>query len=98
MGVLGWGWGGCAGFFAGASLAVGPEEQGAVGGLISACPAAGFVLGPLIGTSLYQFNSTLPYLGAVLLMIPLIFYAWKLRRRQPGVAPRSHSDRKSVEN
>ncbi len=82
MGVLGLGLGLVApGFIAGASLAVGPREQGAVGGLISACPAAGFVLGPLIGTRLYQYSSTLPYLGAVLLMIPLIFYAWRIKLR-----------------
>ena len=31
---------------AGASLAVGAEEQGSVSGLVSACPAAGFVSGP----------------------------------------------------
>jgi MFS family permease len=80
MGVLGLGLGLVApGFTAGASLAVGPGEQGAVGGLISACPAAGFVLGPLIGTSLYQFSPILPYLVAGLLMIPLLFYVWRIK-------------------
>jgi len=80
MGVLGLGLGLVApGFTAGASLAVGPGEQGAVGGLISACPAAGFVLGPLIGTSLYQFSPILPYLVAGLVMIPLLFYVWRIK-------------------
>jgi MFS family permease len=82
LGILGLGLGLVSpGFTAGASLAVGPKEQGAVGGLISACPAAGFVLGPLIGTSLYQLNPAYPYLCAGLLMIPLTVYAWRLRDR-----------------
>lgn len=83
MGILGFGLGMVApGFTAGASLAVGPNEQGAVGGLISACPAAGFVLGPIIGTSLYQFHQTLPYLCASLLMVPLALYAWHFEKNQ----------------
>ncbi|GAB6084447.1 MFS transporter [Desulfuromonas carbonis] len=82
MAVLGLGLGLVApGFTAGASLAVGPREQGAVGGLVSACPAAGFVLGPLIGTSLYQLHPTLPYLCGGLLMVPLFFYAWRIKLR-----------------
>ena len=78
MGILGLGLGMVSpGFTAGASLAVGPEEQGSVGGLISACPAAGFVVGPLIGTSLYQIDHRLPYLCACALMLPLILYVWR---------------------
>ena len=82
MGILGMGIGMVSpGYTAGASLAVGPEEQGAVGGLISACPAAGFVLGPIVGTSLYQLQPTLPYYCAAALMLPLILYARRLSRR-----------------
>jgi MFS family permease len=81
LGLLGLGLGMVSpGFTAGASLAVGPEEQGAVSGLISACPAAGFVLGPIVGTSLYQVNHSLPYLCACILMIPLTLYAWRFGR------------------
>lgn len=69
------------GFTAGASLAVGPEEQGAVGGLVSACPAAGFVLGPIVGTSLYQIDHTLPYICSLLLTLPLTLYVWWFSRR-----------------
>ena len=88
MGILGGGLGMVApAYTAGASLSVGAEEQGAVGGLISACPAAGFVLGPMIGTSLYQINPAFPYACSALLMFPLLLYTWKLSRRQPGAAP-----------
>jgi MFS family permease len=85
MGILGLGLGLVSpGFTAGASLSVGPDEQGGGGGLISACPAAGFVLGPLIGTSLYQVNPVYPALCAALLMIPLTLYAWRFRDPDPA--------------
>jgi MFS family permease len=71
------------GFTAGASLAVGAREQGAVGGLVSACPAAGFVLGPILGTSLYQLHPHLPYFCAALLILPLLVYG----RRATQAAP-----------
>jgi MFS family permease len=81
LGILGLGLGMVSpGFTAGASLAVGPEEQGAVGGLVSACPAAGFVLGPIIGTSLYQIDHSLPYICSLVLMLPLTLYAWRFAR------------------
>ncbi|MCB1686176.1 MAG: MFS transporter [Pseudomonadales bacterium] len=48
-------------FMAGASLAVSPEEQGAVAGVAGSCGPLGFTLGPLIGGTLYQFEPTLPY-------------------------------------
>ncbi|WP_020677347.1 MFS transporter [Geopsychrobacter electrodiphilus] len=81
LGILGLGLGMVSpGFTAGASLSVSADEQGAVGGLISACPAAGFVLGPLVGTSLYQLDHRLPYVCACGLMLPLIVYAWRFGR------------------
>ena len=49
------------GFTAGASLAVSPDEQGAVAGVIASCGPLGFALGPLIGGALYQIGPTLPY-------------------------------------
>ena len=59
-----------------ASLRVGPEEQGKVAGLASACPALGFILGPLLGTALYTLGPRLPYLLVVLLMVPLAWLVW----------------------
>jgi MFS transporter, DHA1 family, tetracycline resistance protein len=53
------------GFSAGASLRVGPTEQGAVAGLVNATTGATFVLGPLLGTGLYAPAPALPiWLGA----------------------------------
>ena len=83
LGVLGLGLGMVSpGFTAGASLAVGPNEQGAVSGLVSSCPAAGFVLGPIFGTSLYQIDHTLPYICSLVLMLPLTLYVWWFGRRE----------------
>ena len=49
------------GFMAGASLAVSPEEQGAVAGVAGSCGPLGFTIGPLLGGALYQIDSSLPY-------------------------------------
>ena len=44
---------------AGASLAVTPDEQGAAAGLVSSCPAIGFVAGPICAGALYQVHPPL---------------------------------------
>lgn len=44
---------------AGASLAVSADEQGAVAGMISSCPAIGFVVGPVCAGFLYQIDGSL---------------------------------------
>lgn len=66
------------GYMAGASLAVPPEQQGAVSGLVASAPALGYIAGPLIGTGLYQVDSHLPYLVVVAILLPLVFW---VRRR-----------------
>ena len=62
-----------------ASLRVGVEEQGAVAGLMSACPALGFIFGPVIGTGLYQLQPHWPYLLVLVLFVPLMLAVWRLR-------------------
>lgn len=62
-------------FTAGASLAVGPHEQGAVAGRTTSVNGACFVLGPSIGVGLYELSGPLPYLlagAALLAMIPYV--------------------------
>jgi MFS family permease len=80
MAVLGLGFGLAGpGFTAGASLTVGPDEQGALAGLTSACPSSGFIIGPLIGTGLYQLNPIYPFLFISLLFIPLIIFIYRIK-------------------
>jgi len=80
MVVLGLGMGLAApGFMAGASLAVEPEEQGAVAGVTSSCGPLGFTVGPLVGTALYQQDPHWPYLFALLIYVPLMLFTWRSR-------------------
>jgi MFS family permease len=72
------------GFSAAATLAVEPGEQGAVAGLISACPALGFIVGPILGGALYQIYPTLPYIVSAVLFIPLVLFSWRMKGR--GIA------------
>lgn len=69
------------GFTAAATLSVGADEQGAVAGVIAAAPALGFILGPLLGTSLYHLSHTLPYWFATGIFIPLTLYVWLMKNR-----------------
>jgi len=68
---------------AGASLAVGAEEQEACRDWSSACPAAGFVLGPISGGFLYQYYQ--PAAGWSAVLILLIVFAVTLRPRKDPV-------------
>jgi len=65
------------GFFAGASLAVGAEEQGDIAGLVMATNAIGFVVSPFFGPWLYEFaHPALPFaLAGVLLLLMAPFAA-----------------------
>ena len=65
---------------AGASLAVRPEEQGAAAGLVSACPAIGFVSGPVMAGALYQVHGSLaPLFSAAVFFLVLIMLVLKDR-------------------
>jgi MFS family permease len=58
---------------AGASLAVSAEEQGAVAGMVSSCPAIGFVVGPVCAGFLYQIDGPLAaiFSGSVFFVVLL---------------------------
>jgi len=69
-----------AGTSGGASISVGPEEQGGVGGLLSAMPIFGMVAGPLIGPFLFdQFSPTTPVMFALVVLILLSFYSFTIK-------------------
>ncbi len=87
MTVLGFGLGLAGpGFVAGASVAVGNHEQGAVAGVTSSCPPLGFTIGPLLGTYLYQIDGQLPYLVALGMYLPLTVFTL-LTRPSTGIPP-----------
>lgn len=59
---------------AGASLAVGADEQGAVAGLLGGLAVLGNVFGPMLGTTLYTFSPRAPYaLNALIMTAVLVF-------------------------
>jgi len=74
MGFLGVGMGLCMpAISAGASLAVEAEEQGAVAGMVSACPAFGFIVGPITAGFLYQIHAPLaPLFSGTIFFIALV--------------------------
>ena len=60
------------GIMAGASLAVGHDDQGVAAGLVSASQGIGFIIGPAASTMLYEWNETLPFWSLAGLMVVLI--------------------------
>ena len=65
------------GFMAGASLAVGPEEQGAVAGVAGSCGPLGFTIGPIVCTFLYSIQPEYPYIFTLFVYLPLlVFVLW----------------------
>jgi MFS family permease len=85
MTVLGFGMGLAGpGFQAGASLAVSPQEQGAVAGVAGSCGPLGFALGPMIGGALYRLHPSLPYASAAVMFFALfIAMFWLAQRVRP---------------
>jgi MFS family permease len=67
-------------FNAGASLSVGPHEQGALAGLLGSAASLGYLFGPLIGGYLYGLEPALPFWGAALALLPLTVFIWAQRR------------------
>ena len=65
------------GFSAGASLAVGHEDQGAAAGAITAVNGAAFVVAPTVGIALYQVAQPLPYLTSAAMLIAMLVYAFR---------------------
>jgi len=61
---------------AAASIAVTPDEQGAVAGLVASCPAIGFVTGPVAAGLLYQLHTQYAsmFSGAVFLLLLIILF------------------------
>jgi len=64
------------GFTSAASLAVGPDEQGAAAGLSNSAGAFGFVIAPVIGFSLYAVAPQTPFVLTSAMAALLLIYAW----------------------
>lgn len=65
------------------TLAVGPQEQGSAAAVMASAPPFGFVLGPLIGASLYMINNDLS-LGVSAIATSMLFALVLTRMREPA--------------
>ena len=70
------------GFTSGASLAVKPEEQNEVAGMVTSVNGVAFILAPAAGVALYGLWMPLPFLLTTALMIALA--AWVSLRFRPS--------------
>jgi len=70
------------GFTAGASLAVGLDEQNEVAGQVTSVNGVAFVAGPALGVLIYGFGLPLPFLATAALMLALT--AWTKWRFRPS--------------
>lgn len=67
---------------AAASLAVGPKEQGAVAGWTNSIGVVGNIFGPMLGTALFEFGPTGPYvLNGVLMVLTFAYVLTNARVR-----------------
>ena len=72
------------GFSSGASLAVSPQLQGNVAGLVISANGMGYIVTPLFGLFLYEFvDPSLPFWICVGLLVAMAVFAWKAI--EPGV-------------
>jgi MFS family permease len=80
------------GFSSGASLAVKPEEQGNLAGLLTAVAGAGFVISPLAGVTLYErAGMHAPLWLVVAILLTMGFFAVISRRIRSSVGVSSPS-------
>lgn len=75
------------GLNAAASLAVKPEEQGAVAGWLSSAPAFGMVFGPALGGFFYKFAPNTPMIGGAVLSLAVGLMFLFIKIPDPGSAP-----------
>lgn len=79
------------GFSSGASLAVSPQLQGNVAGLVISANGMGYIITPLFGLFLYEFvDPALPFWICVGLLIAMALFAWKAIA--PGVGEAEEED------
>ena len=68
---------------AGASVSVTTEEQGEVAGMTSSVGVVGNIIGPMVGTALYELGPAAPYwLNAALMALALVFGLFNRAVRQ----------------
>jgi MFS family permease len=81
MGMVGFGMGmATPGINVTATMTIRNDEQGSLAGLMSAAPGMGFVVGPLVGGTIYAMAPAMTYWVAGLALLPVIVFSWFLKR------------------
>lgn len=78
------------------SLGVSDDEQGAAAGLNSSAHALGRMLGPIVGTSLYQLRPEYPYVFSGVLLVVAMLALLSRRVRNVALLESSHAERPGV--
>lgn len=68
------------------SLAVSPEEQGSAAGVLTGLAVIGNVVGPLVGTTLFEWSPHAPFALNAAIMLPIVAVALTSRRVDAAVA------------
>lgn len=82
------------GFTAGSSLEVGPDEQGAVAGLMMSLAGLSFLVPPVVGVALYELAEPAPFIANALLLtgaVALCFTSARLRLGPPDLPDRDET-------
>ena len=82
------------GFTAGSSLEVGPNEQGAVAGLMMSLAGLSFLVPPVVGVALYELAEPAPFIANALLLtgaLVLCFTSARLRFGPPDLPDRDET-------
>ncbi|WP_344172777.1 MFS transporter [Pilimelia columellifera] len=77
------------GYTTGATLGYPPAQQGAVAGLVGAANAAAFIIGPILGTVLYQWRPVAALLAACAILLGAAFVP--AAATPPRQAPAGHN-------
>ncbi|MGP4102369.1 MFS transporter [Nonomuraea sp. KM90] len=76
------------GFTAAPTLVAEPAQQGSISGLVNATIGATFIVGPLLGTALYEISPAIPILTALGAVATALVLAWASpAARRARVAP-----------
>lgn len=75
------------GYNTGPTLELDLREQGGLAGLISANNGATYAIAPVLATSLYGWNHSIPFIGIIVLIAGSCLYVWahpQFRRAEPS--------------
>jgi MFS family permease len=79
------------GYAAAATLAVPPEQHGSISGMVNATNGLTWIIGPVLGTALYERSPATPIVAALVLCLVASAAVWRPAsgQRESGRHPRA---------